>query len=399
MSIRGLIERSWTSVSARTNRIWVVPAFGTAGAVAVAVLAANIGRVLPESWVPDVQRDTLDTLLTALSTSMLTVTTFSLSIMVAALANASSSATPRATALVMADQVTHAALASFLSAFVYSVIAKTALGIGYFGRPGRFVLLVGTGLVLLWLIVMLIRWIRTLSSLGLISNTLDKLENQARASLQAYLRDPGLGARTSGVVTTEVPVFSKDSGYVTHIDIAALDQVMEDAEVDVHVMVRPGAFVHPRTALAFVSAELDDEHADELRECIQVGADRAYDQDPRYALIALAETAQRALSPGVNDPGTAIQVMARLARVLIATPAGESDPGDHAARVSIVPLEESELISQTYGQIVLDAQTTLPVLQRASKFLDAVAANCTGALHSQARTLQREVQDRIGQLC
>ncbi len=67
---------------------------------------------------------------------MLAVTTFSLSIMVGAFANAASSTTPRATTVVMSDDVTHAAIASFLSAFVYAVIAKTALGLGYYGNAG-----------------------------------------------------------------------------------------------------------------------------------------------------------------------------------------------------------------------------------------------------------------------
>ncbi|WP_199849712.1 hypothetical protein [Blastococcus sp. Marseille-P5729] len=46
------------------------------------------------------------------------------------------------------------------------------------------VLLIGTLMVLVWLIVMLIRWVKALSSLGLVSNTLDKLERQARETLE-----------------------------------------------------------------------------------------------------------------------------------------------------------------------------------------------------------------------
>jgi uncharacterized membrane protein len=39
---------------------------------------------------------------------------------------------------------------------------------------------------------------------------------------------------------------------------------------------------------------------------------RAYNQDVRFGIIVLSETAQRALSPAVNDPGTAIFIIDRI---------------------------------------------------------------------------------------
>lgn len=75
---------------------------------------------------------------------MLAVTTFSLSIMVAAFASASSSGTPRAYQLMMSDDNTRLAISSFISAFIYAVIAKIALGLGYYGPAGRFVLFIST---------------------------------------------------------------------------------------------------------------------------------------------------------------------------------------------------------------------------------------------------------------
>ena len=149
---------------------------------------------MAEGTFPDIERETLDDLLTVIASSMLAVTTFSLSIMVGAFGAAAGSATPRATPLLMADDGTRTAIAAFLSAFIYAVVAKIALGIGYYGTNGRFILFLGTLAVLAWLLVTLVRWVRTLSSLGSMTNTLRKVEDVAFDTLADYWRRPFLGA-------------------------------------------------------------------------------------------------------------------------------------------------------------------------------------------------------------
>ena len=79
----------------------------------------------------------------------------------------------------------------------------------------------------------------------------------------------------------------------------------------------PGSFVHPAAQLLWVHGAVPGEQlADALRSAFTIGNERSFDQDPRFGLIVLSEIASRALSPGVNDPGTAISVIGRLVRVL-----------------------------------------------------------------------------------
>ncbi len=83
--------------------------------------------------------------------------------MVSAFASASSGATPRATELIMGDDNTRTTISGFIAAFIFTVIAKTALGMEYYGQNGRFILFIGTIAVMAYLIVSLIRWVFTLS--------------------------------------------------------------------------------------------------------------------------------------------------------------------------------------------------------------------------------------------
>jgi uncharacterized membrane protein len=46
-----------------------------------------------------------------------------------------------------------------------------------------------------------------------------------------------------------------------------------------------------------------------MNACFYIGDMRYFEEDPRFGLITLSENCQQALSPAVNDPGTAIQII------------------------------------------------------------------------------------------
>lgn len=138
------LKRWWRNLFARHNRLWATQVVSSVAAVLLALAASWGAYFVAEGTFPDIERETLDDLLTVIASSMLAVTTFSLSIMVGAFGAAAGSATPRATPLLMADDGTRTAIAAFLSAFIYAVVAKIALGIGYYGTNGRFILFLGT---------------------------------------------------------------------------------------------------------------------------------------------------------------------------------------------------------------------------------------------------------------
>ena len=194
MRLLKALKRSGFWLRERRNRLWVTPALASVVAVLLALAAAWVSRVVPEDTLPDIDRDTVQSLLTIVASSMLAVTTFSLSIMVSAFASAANGATPRATELVMGDEGTRSAIAMFLSAFIYAVVARVALGMGYYGSAGRFVLFLGTMGVLVMLLVTLVNWVKTLSTLGRMSNTLNKIEQAAEKALRTHWRAPLLGA-------------------------------------------------------------------------------------------------------------------------------------------------------------------------------------------------------------
>ncbi|HEY9097399.1 MAG TPA: DUF2254 domain-containing protein [Thiobacillus sp.] len=368
--------------------MWLKPAVGSVLAVLFALLAAAGNHLIKPGVLPDIDLETLDSLLGVIASSMLAVSTFSLSIMVAAFASASSAATPRASELVIGDEGTHTAIASFISAFIYSLIAKTALGMGYYGSTGRFLLFISTLGVLTYLIVTLIRWVKTLSSLGRMSNTLAKIEKAAATAMCAHRHAPCLGARTGAQERPEgMHVYASGVGYVQHIDMQLLQKEACIAQVLMHIRERPGSFVNAGTVLLTIEGVWTTE-TDRLRDAFVIGNTRSFDQDPRFGLIVLSEVAQRALSPAVNDPGTAIAVMNAMTRVLVDVypESDEAEPPDHD-RLTLVSLNEADFVRQGFDPIARDGAGTVEVLIRMQKLLSVIAGRGGDTL---ARTAKKQ---------
>lgn len=386
--------RIWLSDPA--NRVWLAPAVAVVLGVGLSLGAWLLNDVAAPDAVPDVTADSLDTMLSILASSMLAVATFSLGIMVSAFTAASTSATPRATELVMRDESTRTAIGAFIGAFAYAVVAKTALSVEVYGPVGRALLFGATLAVLALVAVRLVMWVRTLSTLGRMDDTLARIQEAAGGALRAHRREPYLGGvRAPDGTLLGDEVRCRRVGYLTHIDMAAVAAAAEAAGAVCHVRVRPGAFVEPGTVLAVTEGGPVD--ADRVARAFVVGSRRSFDQDPRFGFIVLSEVAQRALSPAVNDPGTAIRVLAITTELLVATsPDGDPEQPVPArfTSVTVPPLDEGELVTESFAPVARDGAAVFEVAMRLQKLLAAVAAHNPGPMADAAVAGARESLER-----
>ena len=119
------------------------------------------------------------------------------------------------------------------------------------------------------------------------------------------------------------------------------------------VVSLPGTFAAPDTVLAGVhaeSGEMSGIDRGSIAKAFLIGDARVFDDAPRLGLIVLSEIASRALSPAVNDPGTAIDVIGMLVRLFVLW-SGPVAPVEH--RAAAVPacdrVEVPELSFRTYS--------------------------------------------------
>lgn len=109
------------------RKVWVRVALFAVLALVTAASSQWLGRFIPPNLAERLGADSVDQILTILASTMLAVTTFSLSISVSAYASAAGTATPRATSLLQEDSTTQNVLATFLGAFVFSLVGIIAL--------------------------------------------------------------------------------------------------------------------------------------------------------------------------------------------------------------------------------------------------------------------------------
>ena len=166
------------------QKLWAKPLLYAALAIVALVGAAAADRLeLPLDAVPDIDTETLEDLLAIIASSMLSVATLAVASMVAAYASASSTATPRAFSLVVADDVSQTALSGFIGAFIFSIVALTAVKTGSYGRVGLFVTFSLTVLIFAMVIMVFLRWVDRIARLGRMGSTIDRVETAAREAI------------------------------------------------------------------------------------------------------------------------------------------------------------------------------------------------------------------------
>lgn len=366
-----------------SEQLWIKPLIIcvlSIGAVFLANLVdmAELDRVLPE-----ITKESTETLLKIMASSMLIMAVFAVASMVAAYASASNSATPRSFPLIIGDDVSQNALSAFIGAFIYSVVALVALMNGlYGGRASQFILFSLTMVVLAVIIITFIRWVDNIARLGRMEHTIDKVEAAAAEAIRKGQSAPRLG----GVAAFSAPdgsraVFGKAIGYVRRVDTAALQARAEASELKILVAALPGTFCTPSRPVAWAIREasggVSDEDAEAIAATFVIGGSRVFDQDPRFGLVVLSEIASRALSPAVNDPGTAIEVTGTLVRLfLMWNECGKASDVSTVQfnRVAAPELSLADSFDDAFTGIARDGAGMVEVVVRLLKALESLAA-------------------------
>ena len=290
----------WRWVTSRILRkVWFRAALISLCGVLLAALAGVFARYVPFTVPGNLGQDAVDSLLEIIASSMLAVTTFSLTAMVSAYGSATQLATPRATQLMISDPTSQNALSTFLGAFVFSVVGIIGLQTGIYGEQGRVILFAGTVGLVAVVVVTLLRWIAHITAFGRMSDVIDRVENAAIRAMRRFATDARLGGRRAIAIPAGArAVCGARTGYVTHVDIAALGRLSHRASLVLHVTAIPGSMVHPSRPLLHVEPRADGTHRafdDEIEDAFTIERHRSFDQDPRLGLIVLSEIASRAM--------------------------------------------------------------------------------------------------------
>ncbi|WP_334020684.1 DUF2254 domain-containing protein [Alteromonas sp. S015] len=366
------------------EKLWVKPlGFCLLSILAVFVAKVADGTSLAEH-IPKIKPESVETLLSIMASSMMVIATFSAGTMVNAYASASRSSTPRSLSLIISDDVSQNALSVFIGAFIYSAVALTAMTQAFFDEAGLFILFCLTCLAFSIVILTFIRWVDSVARLGRVGSTLLKVESATTRAIKNRIDMPCLGAVPHEKIKEQgtYAIFTRQVGYIQLIDIAKLQLWAEKNDGFINVVMLPGEFVSPERAIAYSNKKVV---SDEIVGAFTIGESRSFEADPRFGFIVLAEIASRALSPSVNDHGTAINTLSSITRLMLlwhkpkselknSTRKDTEDEEFKYDRVSLPALNVNDLFDDAYTSIARDGAANIEVAIRIQKSLKTIKA-------------------------
>ena len=315
---------------------WMIPLLCLLLAGMLALTTISLDRTLfdnqPESfnvlWYFN-DHENIRTLLSAVASSVLSVATVTFSITIASLTLASQQFGPRLLRNFMQDTFNQVVMGLFVGTFLYCLLLlqfTTAMETQHFVPIiSMLTVLVLAAISLIMLVFFIHHTATAIQVDSVITNVAQELDNRLHSlfpkerDITGYTTDCQLPEDLQQQFESEgKSIPSLYSGYVQALDQEGLMAYCCEHDIAMTLDYRPGNFVIKQSRLAFVLSKqtITSEMIEAINGFFFLGNVRTAGQDAEYAIRQLSEVAMRALSPGINDPITAISCIDRLGNAM-----------------------------------------------------------------------------------
>jgi uncharacterized membrane protein len=305
------------------DTFWLVPGALVAAGAIMALLLVELDRtdiVVDASsnttWIYGGGTTGARSLLEAIASSTITVAGTVFSIMIAALTLAAGQMGPRLLRNFTRDRGNQLTLGIFLATFVYALLVLRSVRSedeGGFVPQLAVSAAIGLAMIcvaaLVWFVGHMAGRISVDTVIALVS---DELERTIRR-LTHHTAPPA--PPPEALWRSAQPICDNRRGYLVQLDDAALADWAVENRTAIRLLKRPGDFLFPGTPIALALPPVEGIE-DAIRDATAVGPKRTTSADIELAVRQLVEVALRALSPGINDPFTAITVLDELGAAL-----------------------------------------------------------------------------------
>ncbi|MCK1513902.1 DUF2254 domain-containing protein [Bradyrhizobium sp. 190] len=386
------------AVEVLSETFWVLPGLMTFVGIILALAFVHIddSNILPawllaSAWLYNGGSTGARTLLGAVASSTIGVAGTVFSITIAALSLAAGQMGPRLLRNFTKDRGNQITLGAFLGTFSYSLMVLRTVRSE---DEGAFVphLSLTFGIILAFVCVgTLVYFVGHMAGRINVDTVVDLVSDDVRKAMQRLTvkeRQPNPPALSFWDAAE--PAADGRRGYLQQLDAPGLAKWAVENSTSVLLLVRPGGYVFPGAPIAFVKPKVEGAE-DAIRSATALGPQRGSSADIEFAVRQLVEVAVRALSPGINDPLTAISVIDRLGAALcdlvpLHLPTGVVIERGHP--VLVVPsVDYDGLLDAMFHMIRQNGSNSTAVLIR---ILDVLAAVVTFERDSsRVATLQR----------
>ncbi|MCB5175371.1 DUF2254 domain-containing protein [Microvirga lenta] len=309
-------------------QLWIIPLVISVLSMAFALWILNSGAVLFASWddgklwwLYSGDASSARDLLSSQLSGLMTMISLIVSVTFVILTLSANQLGPRLISTFMADRQIQVVLGLFLGTILYVLVVLRTLDedLGSEGVPHIAVTL-GSGLTIVCLFALLF-YVHKIARSIIADNIVARVASDLYGDICEMLPDEADGTERAvpDVTMRKACTISLGrSGYIQVIDYDELVAVACREMALLEVKVRAGHFVMKSGEHVVVHGErpLEPDAAEAVRRAFVIDSQRSPAQDLEYGLRQLVEIALRALSPGINDPFTAIAVINRLGAAL-----------------------------------------------------------------------------------
>ena len=381
----GVKARLRKLLSALGDTFWIVPGAMVVAGVLLAVGLVSLDRsglvppaLLQSAWLYDGGGTGARTLLGAVASSTIGVAGTVFSITIAALSLAAGQMGPRLLRNFTRDRGNQVTLGTYLGTFSYALMVLRSVRTQ---SEGEFVphASLSVGILLAFVCVgTLVFFVNHMAGRINVDTVIELVSQDVAAAVERLSTDEhGAPALPPEAWQDAVPVADPRRGYLQQLDNEGLARWAADHRTRIRLLARPGDYVFPGAPIALVTPMVEGVDA-AIRDATALGPQRVSSADLEYAIRQLVEVAVRALSPGINDPHTAMSVVERLGAALCDLalrhlPSGVSLKAGKP--VLVVPRVDYDGLTDTmFHMIRQNAAGSAAVLIRVLEVLTAVAS-------------------------
>lgn len=315
------MRATWSRFIETKSRPWFVP-------LAYALAALLFGFTVPRlvvaelpNWISTVSVSAAIGIYSSVASGMMALTAIVFSLTFVMVQFSATAYSPRLVLWISRDPVIAHSVGVFTATFLYALAALAWVDRYGSGR----VPLVGISVVAVLLVLSIVMFISLIQRVSMLQVTrmLTFTGDQGRKVIEklyppldtpASPFSPDLLAARACIQTI---VHHGQPRVIQRVDIPALTGLATEAAGAIEMTISVGDVVLESTPMLRVIGATGPIPEEALRSSIEMGSERTFDQDPKYAIRLLVDIAIRALSSAVNDPTTAVQSLNEIEDLLL----------------------------------------------------------------------------------
>ena len=407
--MRAQIYKTWDRVH---SSFWFLPAVMAGGAIALAFLTVALDPPVTNwvrqnwGWTFTGGAEGTSAVLGCIAASMITLAGVVFSMTLVTLSLASTQLGPRLLRNFMRDTTTQAVLGTFIATFLYCLLvlrtirrANEVLFVPHLSASLGVLLAVVSVGVLIYFIHHVSVSIQANEIVAVVGTELiEGIERMFPENIEQGTEPPD--AALPEVFAQEASsVGATGDGYIQFIDTAALTALAVEEDVLLRLEQGPGHYVVAGCPLVRIwpgnrlsSKGPGDQFADRVNAAFVLGNQRTSGQDIEFMVNQLVEIAVRALSPGINDPFTAMMCVDHLGSALCRLvrrdmPSPLHHDSEDQLRVVMPVITFSDITDAAFNQIRQYGRSCAAVTIRLLETI-AVIAGFTHRLEDRATLLR-----------